>query len=106
MRSAAMLCVSDCVHDGIRPGVPQATEWQRIGNQINAALVAARAHFVNACCVHRIKFVHRAGGVDAHLQCRDGRAEPAAALMEVLQRRLERDYPQVLLLPGWEAFVL
>jgi hypothetical protein len=26
--------------------VPQATEWQRIGNQIDAALVAARSHFV------------------------------------------------------------
>jgi len=27
-------------------------------------------------------------------------------LMEVLQRRLERDYPQVLLLARWEAFVM
>ena len=27
--------------------VPQATEWQRIGNQINAASVFARADFVN-----------------------------------------------------------
>jgi hypothetical protein len=34
-----MLCVSDCVHDGIRPGVPQATEWQRIGNQIGSVLM-------------------------------------------------------------------
>jgi hypothetical protein len=27
--------------------VPQATEWQRIGDQIDAVMIFARAHFVN-----------------------------------------------------------
>jgi hypothetical protein len=27
--------------------VPQATEWQHIGNQIEAAIIFARADFVN-----------------------------------------------------------
>jgi hypothetical protein len=27
--------------------VPEATEWQRIGNQIDAAMIFARADFVN-----------------------------------------------------------
>jgi hypothetical protein len=27
--------------------VPQPTEWQRIGNQIDAAMIFARAHIVN-----------------------------------------------------------
>jgi hypothetical protein len=27
-----MLCVSDGVHDGIWPGVPEPTEWQGIGD--------------------------------------------------------------------------
>jgi hypothetical protein len=30
--------------------IPQATKWQHIGNQINAAMIFARADFVN---VHR-----------------------------------------------------
>jgi hypothetical protein len=36
MRSAAVHRVADCV---IRLGVPQPTEWQRIGNQIDATMV-------------------------------------------------------------------
>src|SRR5260370_10023906 len=48
MRTAEKLCVFDSV---IRLGVPQPTEWQRIGNQINAAMIFARADFVN---VHQI----------------------------------------------------
>jgi len=35
MRTAVVQRVSDCIADGIRFGVPQTTEWQRIGNQIN-----------------------------------------------------------------------
>jgi hypothetical protein len=31
----------------VRLTVPQATEWKRIGNQIDTALVAARTDFVN-----------------------------------------------------------
>src|ERR1044071_3685085 len=36
----------DCIRDCIRRSVPQPTEWQRIGNQINAAFVASRSDFV------------------------------------------------------------
>ena len=31
----------------VGPVVPQPTEWQRIGNQINAAFIFARADFVS-----------------------------------------------------------
>jgi len=31
-------CVPDCVADGVRPILPQPTEWQRIANQINTVL--------------------------------------------------------------------
>jgi hypothetical protein len=44
---AAMLGVSDCVRNCIWLPVPQPTEWQRIGNQIDAAFIFARADFVN-----------------------------------------------------------
>src|SRR5258708_7926425 len=36
-----MLCVADCVRDGIRFAIPQPTEWQRVGDQINTALIFA-----------------------------------------------------------------
>ena len=36
IRSTAVLRVSDRVCDGVCPGIPQATEWQRIGNEIHA----------------------------------------------------------------------
>jgi hypothetical protein len=36
VRPAAMLRVSDCVRDGIQLAIPQPTEWQRIGSQIDA----------------------------------------------------------------------
>jgi len=39
-----MLCVADCV---IWRVVPQPTEWQHIGNQIDAAMVFAWSDFVN-----------------------------------------------------------
>ena len=39
-------CVAGCIW----LAVPQPTEWQRIGNQIDAALILARADFVS---VHR-----------------------------------------------------
>jgi len=41
----SILRLSDCVAHGIRSIVPQPTEWQRIGNQIDAAMVFARADF-------------------------------------------------------------
>jgi hypothetical protein len=31
----------------IRSSVPEPTEWQRIGNQIDAAMISARADFVS-----------------------------------------------------------
>jgi len=52
MRAAAMLRVSDCVRDSIRLAIPQPTEWQRIGNQIDAAFILARADFVNVVRFH------------------------------------------------------
>ena len=42
-----MLCVSDCIAYSKRPVIPQTTEWQRIGNQIGAAMIFVRADFVN-----------------------------------------------------------
>ena len=40
----------------LRPAVPQATEWQRIGNQIDATFVLARAYFVCAFfCVDKVE---------------------------------------------------
>ena len=34
-----MLGVSDCVADCVWVTIPQTTEWQRIGNQIDAAMI-------------------------------------------------------------------
>jgi hypothetical protein len=42
--------VSDRIRGCVRAAVPQPTDWQRIGNQINAvdaAFIFARAYFVN-----------------------------------------------------------
>jgi len=38
-----MLRVSDCIRDGIRPGVPKPTEWQRIRDEIDAAMIFTRS---------------------------------------------------------------
>ena len=46
IRSTAVLCVSDSVRDCIRPVVPQPTKCQRIGNEVNAAFIFARADFI------------------------------------------------------------
>jgi hypothetical protein len=43
MWTAAVHCVADYL---IWRVVPQATEWQRIGNQIDAAMIFARTDFV------------------------------------------------------------
>jgi hypothetical protein len=45
-----MLGVSDCIRDSIGIAIPQPTEWQHIGNEIDAAFIFARTNFVN---VHR-----------------------------------------------------
>ena len=46
-RPAEMLCVSDCVADRVRLAIPQPTERQHIGNQVDAALIFAWADFVS-----------------------------------------------------------
>ena len=43
MSAAVMLRVVDCVADF---QLPQPTEWQRIGNQIDAAMIFALADFL------------------------------------------------------------
>ena len=50
MGPAAMLRISDCIPDCVWFAIPQTTEWQRIGNQIDATFIFARADFIN---VHR-----------------------------------------------------
>ena len=41
-----MFCVADCVADRVRFAIPQPTEWQHIGDEIDAAFVFAWADFV------------------------------------------------------------
>jgi hypothetical protein len=41
-----MFGVPDCVADCIRFAVPQATEWQGIGNQIDAAMESLSARLL------------------------------------------------------------
>jgi hypothetical protein len=53
MRTAEKLGVTDCITGRIRLGILQATEWQRVANQIDGAMVFARADFVG---VHRCRF--------------------------------------------------
>ena len=55
-RAAVELRIPDCILDRIRLAVPQPTEWQCIANQIDAAMIFARADFVN---MHRKPFVSR-----------------------------------------------
>ena len=38
-----MLGVADCIADRIRLAIPQPTEWQCIGDEIDAAFIFARA---------------------------------------------------------------
>jgi hypothetical protein len=47
VRAAAMFGVTDCVRDCIRLAVPQPTEWQRVGKEIDAAMIFPRADLVN-----------------------------------------------------------
>ena len=42
-----MLRISDCVGDSVSIAIPQSTEWQRIGDQIDAAMIFAGTDFVN-----------------------------------------------------------
>jgi hypothetical protein len=43
MCPAAKLRVVNCVAECVLLAIPQPTKWQRIGNQIDAAMVPARA---------------------------------------------------------------
>jgi hypothetical protein len=47
VRAIAKLRVVNCVADCVWISVTQPTEWQRIGNQIDAAMIFAGAHFVS-----------------------------------------------------------
>src|SRR5439155_18000072 len=47
VRPAEKFCITNRVADCVRLAVPEATEWQRIGNQINAPLVTSGLHFVH-----------------------------------------------------------
>ena len=46
-----MLRVVNCVADCVWLAVPKPTEWQGIGNQINAAMIFAWSDFVNVHAV-------------------------------------------------------
>ncbi len=54
MRTAVKLCVADCIAGCVWLAVPQLAKQQRIGNQINAAMVFAWADFVD---VHGDKII-------------------------------------------------
>jgi len=45
VRTAVELRITDYIRDGFRATIPQPTERQHIGDQINAAFIAARADF-------------------------------------------------------------
>ena len=47
MSAAEKLCVADCVTDCVRLAIPEGTERQRIGNQIDAVMIFARADFIS-----------------------------------------------------------
>jgi hypothetical protein len=47
MWAAAKLGKADRVADCVWAAVPQPAEWQRIGNQIDASTIFARAYFVS-----------------------------------------------------------
>jgi hypothetical protein len=61
MLEAAKLRVADCVADCVWPGIPKPTEWRRIGNQVDAAMVFARADFVNVSfCAYSLPAIQAA----------------------------------------------
>jgi hypothetical protein len=49
-----MFRVPDRIADCIQFAIPQPTEWQQIGNQIKAAMIFARADFVNVRWLQRL----------------------------------------------------
>jgi hypothetical protein len=46
VRAAAKLGIADCVAHCVTLTIPQSTEWQRVGDQIDAAFIFARSDFV------------------------------------------------------------
>lgn len=60
-QSTAVLRVIDCVADCVWLSVPQRTEWQHIGTQINAAMIFAQCglheEFRARHCIHSYHFV-------------------------------------------------
>ena len=57
MQAAEMLRVSDCVGDGVRIAIPQPTEWQRIGNEIEAYLLADLAQVISVNCAEVVRMI-------------------------------------------------
>jgi hypothetical protein len=47
LRPAVNIAYPIALLTGIRPGVPQPTEWERSGDEIKAAMITARTDFVN-----------------------------------------------------------
>jgi hypothetical protein len=56
MRPAAVHRIADCVADRVWFTVPQPTEWQSIGNEIDTAFIFARSDFVNVQTLAVIAF--------------------------------------------------
>ena len=54
MWAAVLAGVADCIAGSVRSVIPEPTERQRIGNQIDATMIFARADFVHVRCLHRI----------------------------------------------------
>ena len=46
MWSAAMTRIADRIRDGVRFAIPQPTEWQHIGDEIETPFIFARANCV------------------------------------------------------------
>ena len=47
-----MLRVTDCVAGSVWSAIQEPTEWQRIGNQIKAAMIFAGVNLVNGATGH------------------------------------------------------
>ena len=56
MSAAVVFRVADCIRDRIGIAIPQTTEWQHIGDEINTAFILARADFVKV-----LRSCHRCG---------------------------------------------
>lgn len=50
-----MLRVADCVSHGLQPVKPEATKWQRIRNQIDAAIICTQSNIVSVLFLYHIE---------------------------------------------------